>query len=72
MNIVYELENSVHISIALFDISGRLIKDVYSGLSIKGENNLYWEAGDLPTGMYILRLESTQGLSLSHKILLIK
>ncbi len=48
-----------NLSIALFDTQGRLIRDLGSGFWSAGRHTVPIKAGNLPSGSYFIRLEST-------------
>ena len=54
--------NSVPISVAIFDLSGRLVKTLFSGIKPFGTYSHYWDGTDnsnhlLPPGVYVSRIE---------------
>ena len=57
--IKYGLPEKADISLGLYDISGRLVKTLYSGTQEKGEHKVNVGAYyDTPTGIYFIRLET--------------
>ena len=59
--IKYELPEKASISLELYDISGRLVKTLYSGTQEKGYYEVSLSRGEvtspLPAGVYFIRLE---------------
>ena len=57
--IKYGMPERANISLGLYNISGRLIKTLYSGTQEKGEHKVNVGAShDTPTGIYFIRLEA--------------
>ena len=67
----YSVNGLTPVNLTVFDISGRLVETVYSGYSPAGEQRLLFEAGMLPSGTYLLRMESG-GVSAVQKMILLK
>ncbi|NQT35507.1 T9SS type A sorting domain-containing protein, partial [bacterium] len=42
----------------IYDLSGRLVRILYDGSPVVGYRNIVWDAGALPSGVYLLHLES--------------
>ena len=57
------------LTLRVFDISGREVDTIYSGLNSPGEHSVLWQADKLTSGIYILRLEGQDGVH-SRKIVL--
>ncbi len=61
--IKYGVPERADISLGLYDISGRLVKTLYSGTQEKGYHKVNVGAyHDTPTGIYFIRLETHTGL----------
>ena len=61
----YHLPMKADISLAIFDINGKKIADLYQGAQLAGTYTVNWEAQDmggtaLPSGMYLVRLQVDQ------------
>ncbi len=61
-NISYDLNRQSDVSVSVYDINGRLVKNVFEGAQGPGEHNIYWngmnDAGkDVASGVYFLRLD---------------
>jgi len=71
MVIKYGLSEKTDITLKLYDISGRLVKTIYSGTQEKGEHEVELSGqhhgqgehmgSPLPTGIYFIRLEVPTG-----------
>ena len=59
------------VSVQVYDLSGRMISTLLSGVQAQGDYNLTWNAQDQASGMYLVRAE-TAGSVAVQKILLLK
>jgi hypothetical protein len=59
------------VKISIYDLAGRLVKELLNGKLETGEHRVVWEAEDLGSGVYVMRLESG-GSSLSQKIVMLR
>jgi len=55
-NITFTLPTASQINLSLYDIAGRLVKEVASGFYSSGEHKLTLDSAGLTSGVYILRL----------------
>ena len=69
INLHVPMESSVNVDI--FDLSGRLVESLLSGVQAKGDYNLTWNAVNEASGMYIVRAQTFDAVSV-QKILLLK
>ena len=53
----FSLENEEIISIVIYDVTGRKVKDLYSGLLKSGLHNLDIDASDIAKGSYFIELK---------------
>lgn len=58
VRIAYELDLEADISLKIFDLSGREVAILSSGISKSGKHNVTWDASGVPSGIYLCRLES--------------
>ncbi|MGP8213977.1 MAG: T9SS type A sorting domain-containing protein [Bacteroidia bacterium] len=56
--IKYVVEQAGNVTIDLFDVTGKVVKEVYNGYADRGLNIVYFESSDVPQGVYFCRLES--------------
>ncbi len=56
--IQYELFHSGRVNIDVFDIRGRLVKNLYEGLKAKGKHRITWNAKSMPSGLYFIQVKS--------------
>lgn len=65
-NILYSLPQAGHHTLRIFDLEGRMVKELISGYAPMGENSLTWNGLDalghpVPSGIYLCRIQSTVG-----------
>ncbi|NHZ86967.1 MAG: T9SS type A sorting domain-containing protein [Planctomycetia bacterium] len=58
-------------SLQIFDITGRLMETLVNGELVSGEHEITWNADNLPSGVYFVRLQSGEFV-MNQKVLLIK
>ncbi len=56
----FSLLQPAHVTLKLFDMLGREVSTLVDGHLAQGEHTVHYEAGDLPSGMYIYRLQTDQ------------
>ncbi|MFN0158360.1 MAG: YCF48-related protein [Bacteroidota bacterium] len=75
--ITYTLQARSYVSLALFDVSGKEVRELQSGTQDGGMHEVVFSAGDMASGMYVcrLRVKSENGTdvhSFATKLLLLK
>ncbi|MBT7788972.1 MAG: T9SS type A sorting domain-containing protein [Calditrichaeota bacterium] len=70
-NISYNLPETDHLSIALFDLHGRMVTDLVSGEISAGQHIITLDGKSLSSGVYIIQLESSNMLA-KQKVTLIR
>ncbi len=68
-----KFENKVRqdIQLVAYALDGRKVADIFSGVVLAGQHEVVWNAVDVPSGVYVVRLESGQAQS-SMKVALVK
>ncbi len=56
--IVFGADRSAHTTLKAYDLRGREAARIYSGVPSTGYHQVIWNAQDLPSGIYLIRLES--------------
>ena len=56
--ISYSVPTSQHVSIAIYDVAGRLIEHLVNEVKGAGEYVVEWNAGGLPSGVYFYRMQT--------------
>ena len=68
-SITYNLESNENIKIEIYDIKGNLISTLYDGFQFIGTHQIAWHAGNYPSGIYFISLNSPQSQSIQKVIL---
>jgi photosystem II stability/assembly factor-like uncharacterized protein len=69
--ISFEIPGRVFVSLKVYDISGKEIRTLVSGILNRGFHEIDFEAGNLSSGIYFYRLEGS-GVSKVRKMVLLK
>lgn len=69
--ISFNLQHESRILLNVFDLTGRSVAKLANGMFNAGSHQVHFNAGALPSGIYIYRLNSN-GISQSRKLLLLK
>ena len=56
--ISYSVPNPSNLSLVIYNILGNPVATVFNGYSTAGQHALSWQAVDLPSGVYVCRLEA--------------
>ena len=70
-NISYGLPESVKLRIQIYDISGRLIENLYNGFQTGGHHVINWDSENASTGIYLVLMEADDFRSVI-KIMLVR
>ena len=76
LKIQYERAEASFVNIKVFSINGRLVNDFDMGKLFSGKHSLIWDGfskdgRSLPTGIYIISLNSTDSIT-NKKVLFLK
>lgn len=69
--IAFSIPAGEYVSLKVYDTLGREVRSLIDGFTAPGSHEVLFEASDLPSGMYIYRLE-TKGYNQSRKLVLLK
>ncbi|RJP74656.1 MAG: T9SS C-terminal target domain-containing protein [Candidatus Zixiibacteriota bacterium] len=69
--IVYTLPEATPVYLAVYDAAGRFVQELASGLRPAGTHQVTWNAGNLPSGTYLCRLQAGS-LAFTRPLTLIK
>ena len=69
--ISYSLPHANDVMLDVFDITGRVISTLVEGAQAAGTHNVHFDAGTLPSGIYIYRLQAGSN-SQSRKLILLR
>ena len=67
----FDVASAGDVSLTVYDALGRLVDTLVSGHRAAGTHTVNFEASSLPSGLYVYRLETTQG-SASRSMMLVK
>jgi hypothetical protein len=59
--IEYALPTAGEVSLTVYDLAGRRVATLVSGEQAAGRHAVGWEVADIPSGVYLYRLETTEG-----------
>ena len=71
VQIRYSLPKASIVKLSVYDVAGRQVLELVDGKRVAGEHQLVWDAKGVPTGLYMLHLESANQVR-TRKILLVK
>jgi hypothetical protein len=71
VTISYSLPSSLSSSLAIYDLSGRLVERLATGRQEAGEHSAVWNAGNYGTGLYFVRLQAGD-MTLTQRALLVR
>jgi hypothetical protein len=69
--IPFALKNSGDLTLRVYDVTGRMVKTLASGHYGAGSYAVHFSAGDLASGLYMVRLESA-GQTMTNRVVLIR
>jgi hypothetical protein len=74
--IPFEVDESMEISIVIYDITGKLVDNVFSGYLEPGYHSFTWDSFDIhgnsvPSGFYIYQIRGGE-VTLENKMILMK
>jgi hypothetical protein len=67
----FYVQNPAQIEIAVYDVQGRLVKQLTNGRFTRGKHEIMFEADALPSGAYFAQLK-TSNSQFTRKLVLIK
>ncbi len=70
-NITYDIPEESHISISIYDLSGRKLEDLVNTTVHAGRFNTTWNAEQYSSGLYIINM-TTPNYTTSQKVVLLK
>ncbi len=54
----FELRAASYVNLEVYDVWGRVVENLVSGYYIPGAHRVWFDGGDLPSGVYLIRLEA--------------
>ncbi|HEY3294988.1 MAG TPA: T9SS type A sorting domain-containing protein [bacterium] len=70
-SLTFTLPEASRVNLSVFDCTGRLVSDLANASFAAGEHRLNFNGANLPTGVYLVRLNAGTTV-LTHKLLLVK
>jgi len=70
LSVSYSLPESMQVSLSVYDISGRLVGEHENSVMDAGEHTSAWDPGVLPSGCYVIRMVTEQGVETRNCVLL--
>jgi len=70
-NIIYGSPEISNISVDIFDMHGRLVKELVNGIVAAGNHNTTWDASNASAGIYFVKMEVSTGFKSVVKVILI-
>ena len=70
--LTYGMPEEGHVSIRVFDVTGRLVTELVEGSLNAGNHVTVWDANAVSTGIYLVRMETSAGFEAVRKVMLIK
>ena len=67
----YDLYEDSSVSISIYNIQGHLVESLVSGDQVAGSYNISWDAGQEPSGVYLLQVSAGDQVE-TQKLLLVK
>ena len=68
--IQFYLPQSSRVNIMIYDISGREVKEIYSGYKAKGFNEVIWSVENITSGTYFYTIKTFDALKIGKMIYL--
>ena len=70
-SINYTLATDTELNVSVYDMNGRLVETLVSGIVKAGHNQVIWNAYHETSGVYFIKFESNK-LTITEKVVLIK
>ncbi|MDP8241095.1 MAG: Ig-like domain-containing protein [Candidatus Hatepunaea meridiana] len=67
----YGLTETEHVSVRVFDLKGRLVTTLIEGESPAGDYEVIWNSGKTPSGIYLIKMETSKFKAI-RKVSLVK
>ncbi len=69
-SIRFALKEAGTVELAVYDVTGKLVRTLAEGFQSAGTYDVRFEAGDLPSGLYVYRLVTEAGTASAPVVLL--
>ena len=76
VEISFAIPEATPVELSIYDVTGRLVKNLYRGTMTGGSHELHWDGRDftghdLPSGLYFVRMHAA-GITFSRKMILVR
>jgi hypothetical protein len=68
----YQLSKNNEVKLAVYDLLGKKVSVLASGMHAAGTYTVRWDAADFPAGLYFYKLTAADGFSETKKLVLLK
>jgi hypothetical protein len=68
--ISYTLPEDMHVTLGVYNVSGRLVDRIVSGPQAAGRHEVIWSTGGRPSGLYLFKLETRDVVETRKAVLL--
>ncbi len=72
LQIRFQVECSTAVEVTVYDVAGRCVAELASGIMEPGSQSLSWDSEGHPSGVYVVRVFLGDGGTLSERVLLIR
>jgi len=70
--IAYDLPIGGNMSLTVYDLSGREVARLVDSVQPAGRHSVVWKAGDVPAGVYLVKMTGGTGVTVVKKVVLVK
>jgi hypothetical protein len=70
-NISFDIPAEMHVSLVIYDVSGRIVAELVNGMKSANTYNVVWNANQNASGVYFVKLAAGSAIQ-TQKIMLIK
>ena len=71
VNVDYSLSKSDVVNIRIYGLSGQIVDQLFSGHQSVGNYQIFWDASEMSSGIYLIMIQSGD-LTLSDQLILLK
>ncbi len=71
VQVAYSLDRAAPVDLVLYDLTGRQVRTLYHGVALAGSHTLSVDVADVPSGLYLLSLQ-TQQRRIDRKVVVLR
>jgi len=68
--IAFELATPSNVNIAVYNVKGQKVKELFNGEMPQGSHTVIWNGDDTPSGIYFYRMTTNEGVQVKRAVLL--